>query len=144
MNTSSETEHPKAARRLGPTLAVAAVVVLALVVVAYIMFPVVFFALAKTQIVIRNGTDTMLADVKIVLYDAGSKSSTTKILEQLKPGEERAIRVGTDTSVSISFVLDGTNHGHKEYVDLWTGETYAFEIQPDGSVRSGYRKHTID
>ena len=144
MNTSSETEHPKAARRLGPTLAVAAVVVLALVVVAYIMFPVVFFALAKTQIVIRNGTDTMLADVKIVLYDAGSKSSTTKILEQLKPGEERAIRVGTDTSVSISFVLDDTKHGHKEYVDLWTGETYAFEIQPDGSVRSGYRKHTID
>jgi hypothetical protein len=144
MNTSSETEHPTAARRLGPMLAVAAVVVLALVVVAYIMFPVVFFALAKTQIVIRNGTDTTLADVEIVLDDINSKSSTTRILGQLAPGEKRAIRVGTDTFVRISFVLDGTKHVHKEYVDLWVGETYAFEIQPDGSVSSGYGKHTID
>jgi len=138
MTTSSETEHPKAARRLGTTLAVAAVVVLVLALVAYKMLPFVFFALAKTQIVIRNGTDTTLADVEIVLDDSNGKGTTTRIIEQLKPGEERALRAGTDTSVRISFVLAGTRHVHKESVDLFRGETYAFEIQPDGSVSSGH------
>jgi len=146
MTTSSETEQPKAARRLGTTLVVAVVLVLALALVAYKMLPFVFFSLVKTQIVVRNGTDTTLVDVEIVLDDVGGKTSTTKNLERLKPGEERALRVGTDTSLRISFVLDGTRQVHKEYVDLWTGETYAFEIQTDGSVSSGYDhgKRTAD
>ena len=145
MTTSSETEQPKAAQRWG-TILVVAVVVLALALVAYKMLPLVFFSLAKTQIVIRNGADTTLIDVEIVLDDVGNKTSTTKNLAQLRPGEERALRAGQDTSVRITFVLDGARHVHKEFVDLWTGETYAFEIQPDGSVSSGYDhgKRTAD
>ena len=40
---------------------------------------------------------------------------------------------------ALAFTLRGSKRETKRFsLDLWTGEGWIFEIQPDGSVKEGY------
>jgi len=133
---STENQPPQASRRPAGRLVLLAVLVLLLAGAGYLAAVRHFFG--RTQIVVRNRTAKTLSGVEVRLdyCDAGSR---TERWEEFSPGEQRTIRPQRfDLRVRLDFVLAARRHVHEEGVDLWSGETYAFEIQPDGSVRSGY------
>lgn len=114
-------------------------VVLLLMILALLTTPLLFLSRsAETSVALRNrGTET-IESVWMVL-DYHGIEGTEQRWDELGAGEERAIRPKKkDLTVSLSYVLNGRKHTHEEGVDLWTGETFAFEVQPDGTVRSGY------
>lgn len=89
-------------------------------------------------VVVRNSTPHRLAIVEAVLEYPGG-GTTTERFGDLGPGEERAFSpAANDFRVRLLFVLGGREYVHHDTVDLWRGETYLFDIQPNGSVVTGY------
>ena len=130
-------EHP----RLRPVLRIAGAVlaiVLLLPFVLHFLLPAAFFGLHPTRVAVRNQSAGTVSSLELTLkYVTGG--STTRRIDALAPGRELAVEPDKlDIWVTLSFALDGAIYTHEATVDLWTGETYAFEIQPDGSISSGH------
>lgn len=89
---------------------------------------------------IRNLSGQTITDVVLELRDTQTAWSVTKRTATLKPGESLRVRhTHRDTKAVVTFVVAGRSFRHDEgYVDLWTGEGWRFDIQPDGAVTSGY------
>ena len=91
---------------------------------------------------VRNLRGRAVTEVVLQLRDHNISSSwgVIKRTATLEPGESLRVRhTHNDTTVVVEFVLGGRTFRHDEgYVDLWTGEGYRFDIQPDGTVKSGY------
>ena len=91
-----------------------------------------------TKIVLRNVSSQTVYDVEVSLRYSGQKRPATR-MESLGPGQTITIvREERDVYVWLDFVLAGSKHHHEEGVDLWTGQTYVFDIQDDGSVNPHY------
>jgi hypothetical protein len=89
---------------------------------------------------IRNLSGQTVTDVVLQLRDHQTDWAITKRVASLKPGESLRVRHShNDTRAVVEFAIAGRSIRHEEgYIDLWTGEGWCFDIQPDGSVTSGY------
>jgi hypothetical protein len=97
-----------------------------------------FVLFGPPKVVVRNDSAKTLSDLEVGLSYSGGPSKV-KHLDRLKPRGACRMRAEAEVvQVRITFVLDGRTHVHEEQFDLWRGETYSFEIEADGSVRSGY------
>jgi hypothetical protein len=89
---------------------------------------------------IRNSSGVQVRDVVLVLREYDGEWSLQRRAATLNPGESITIRHGkNDLKAHLQYVIRGREHEHTEkYIDLWTGEGWVFDIQPDGTVVSGY------
>ena len=95
-------------------------------------------AFSRTRLVVRNATPGVLDLVEIVLERPGTRAKR-HAFDQVEPGTEHAVPFEPgDLTVRMRFVTAGGEHAHREYVDLWSGETYRLVIGPDATVSSGY------
>lgn len=94
------------------------------------------------RLVVRNASGRPLARVELCFGPARGES-TLRRLETLGPGECLVLRHGiNDLGASLRFDWDGSPRGvEADYIDLWTGEGWVFEVQADGSVKQGYDHH---
>jgi|GEM_PF-2120401 len=93
---------------------------------------------ARTEI--RNLSGKTITEAVLKLRDIQTDWSVTKRAATLKPGESLRIRhTHRDTKAVVTFVVAGRSYRHEDgYIDLWTGEGWRFDIQPDGEVVSGH------
>jgi hypothetical protein len=91
------------------------------------------------RLVIRNLGRTQAAGLHVELSYPG-KPTTSFSRAVLLPGESWMVRHGYhDSRVALRFSSGGATRSFvAPYVDLWTGEGWVLEIQPDGSVKQGY------
>jgi len=61
-------------------------------------------------------------------------------VSRLEPDDDVVIRHGiNDFGVDLVFRMSEKEYQHSEpYVDLWKGEGWVIDVQPDGSAKSGY------
>jgi hypothetical protein len=90
------------------------------------------------RFIIRNASGVDLDNVKLTIgYGSDNKSWTMPRL--MAGSSETMIHEFNDLSAGLTFEIDGAerrfDNGH---IDLWTGEGWVFEIQPDGSVKEEY------
>jgi hypothetical protein len=89
---------------------------------------------------IRNVCGKTVTDVVLQLQDHQTEWTVSKRVARLEPGESlRVYHSHNDTRAIVEFAIAGRRFRHQErYIDLWTGEGWCFDIQPDGTVSSGY------
>ena len=89
---------------------------------------------------IRNLSGETITDVMLQLHDHQTDWAITKRIATLKPGESLRVRHWHhDTRAVVEFVIAGQKFRHEEAsIDLWSGEGWRFDIQPSGTVSSGY------
>src|SRR4029453_16517487 len=93
----------------------------------------------SNRIVIRNYSGVEVRNIRVVLAYPGSEPFA-RSLASLRSGQAHVIHHHfNDSRASLEFEW-GTQSKSLEvpYIDLWTGEGWVFEIQPDGSVKQGY------
>jgi hypothetical protein len=93
----------------------------------------------SNRIVIRNYSDVEVRNIRIILAYTGS-APLTRSVASLPSGQAHVVHHHFhDSRASLEFEW-GTQSKSLEvpYIDLWTGEGWVFEIQPDGSVKQGY------
>ncbi|MBL9170848.1 MAG: hypothetical protein JNN07_24160 [Verrucomicrobiales bacterium] len=105
-------------------------------------FGVFLFVWPPDHTEVRNQSGQTVTDVVLQLRDHNSNSSwgVTRRAATLEPGESLRVRHShNDSTAVVEFGLGGRRFRHDNgYVDLWAGEGYRFDIQPDGSVKAGY------
>lgn len=99
-----------------------------------------FFLGRSERTELRNLSGQTITNVVLELRDFDGDWSVTKRKTSLKPGASLRVRHShTDTKAEVTFAIAGRAFRHKEeYIDLWTGEGWRFDIQPDGKVVAGY------
>jgi hypothetical protein len=98
-------------------------------------------ASSRMKVVVRNGGESEIRNVHLVLRDLDGVWMIEREAAILAPGEEIVIgHRQTDLRAESTFTnATGRECVHREgYIDLWTGEGWLIEIQPDGTVKSGY------
>ena len=115
-----------------PLLLVALLVVAGIVCAAELLF--------FHRVVVRNSSGGPVADVRLVVETFDGKWSLSKNIRSLKPGQSITVRHRkNDTKAVLRYVIEGSLRKHEEiYIDFWMGEGWMFDIQPDGTVKSGY------
>jgi len=123
-------------RRLSNIRWLAVVLLLVLVAVGSLFV----FRRVNERTEIRNSSGQTITNVVLELCDIQTAWSVTKSVRALGPGESvRVYHTHRDTKAVVTFALAGRKLRHDEaYIDLWTGEGWRFDIQPDGTVASGY------
>jgi hypothetical protein len=103
------------------------------------IFPVLFIAWPDHTDV-RNLSGQTVTNVVFELRDYQTDWFVTRHIASLRPGGSIRIRHWhNDTKAVLQFGIAGRRFRHEEgYMDLWTGEGWRFDIQPDGTVESGY------
>jgi hypothetical protein len=98
------------------------------------------FAWPANYTEIRNLSGQMVTDVVLELRDHQTEWAVTERVASLRPGGLVRIRHShSDTSAVLQFGIGGQRFRHDDgYIDLWAGEGWRFDIQPDGTVKSGY------
>jgi hypothetical protein len=101
---------------------------------------------SRNRAVVLNSTGSEVTDVDLLLSEFGGKATVSKKAASLASGKRLAVRHGmNDLRVVLRFTTGGTPHEHtEEYVDLWTGQGWVLDIQPDGTVKSGYEGQRTD
>jgi hypothetical protein len=92
------------------------------------------------RLMIRNSSGASVVNVRLVLSRTNGDVYFIREIPLLEPGELISYRHGlNDSSAEIRFDIAGSSHSYREKViDLWTGEGWVFDVQPDGHVRSWY------
>jgi hypothetical protein len=50
-----------------------------------------------------------------------------------------------DSRAHLTFQVKGSQHSFDaHFIDLWRGEGWVFEIQPDGTVKQGYEHAGVE
>jgi hypothetical protein len=98
----------------------------------------VYRARAIHHIEVRNVAGQRVTDLVVQLRDVQSSWAMTRKVASLEPGEIFRIRhARNDTSAGIEFAIAGQKFRHEqEYIDLWTGEGWRFDLQSNGVVTS--------
>jgi hypothetical protein len=136
---------PEQKTRMGTADRVFRAILISLVVGILVVAGVVAFALfflTRNSIVVVNESGQPLHNVTVD-YEIYGQPEQFRVLEQklLQPGEEMAhSHRYNDLTVTLSFTLKGKEMHHTQFVDLWTGETYVFRVQPDGTVTSKHER----
>lgn len=99
-----------------------------------------FFLGRPERTEIRNLSGLTITNVVLELRDYRSDWSVIKRKTSLKPGASLRVRHShTDIKAVVTFAIAGRAFRDEEgYIDLWTGEGWRFDIQPDGKVVAGY------
>lgn len=92
------------------------------------------------RLIVRNSSGVDVKDVTLSVEDLGGKWHASKSATLLKPGASLIIRHSkNDTTAKLAYTINGTSRVYEQkYIDLWTGEGWLFDIQPDGSIRGTY------
>ncbi len=90
--------------------------------------------------IVRNSSGVAVSSVVLILRDLDGGWSLQKTIPSLQPGENITVRHGkNDTSAELRYGIRGTSREHREaYIDLWRGEGWVFDVQSNGTVKSGY------
>jgi hypothetical protein len=116
------------------------IIVTSSILVAVVAFLCVYELYFANRLVVRNSSGVDVKDVTLSVQDLDGKWHASKSATLLKPGASLVIRHSkNDTRAELAYTINGTSRVYKQnYIDLWTGEEWLFDIQPDGSVQSGY------
>lgn len=101
------------------------------------------------RMTVRNSSGSRVDDLQVTLQvfyhvarpkGSGPPYSETHTTPTLTAGDAFAVRHGlSDFSTKLRFSLAGRAYEYEEeYIDLWTGEGWVFEIQENGAVSSSY------
>lgn len=105
-----------------------------LVLVAFAVF---FFAWYPNHTEVRNMSGRTITDVVLELRDRRTDWAVGKTAATLSPGEGVKIRHShNDATAVIQFGMDGQRFRYEEAIELWTGEGWRSDIQPDGTLKS--------
>jgi hypothetical protein len=100
----------------------------------------------QERAIVRNSTGAEMTDINLILQRHGGTDSLSKSAVSLPDGESLVVEHSMlDLSVQLSYRIAGASYEHCEaYVDLWAGEGWLLDVQPDGTVRSrhDYPEHT--
>lgn len=91
--------------------------------------------------VVHNSTPHELRDVELLLLQSttGRTVVSQKVASILPGSSVRFRHREQDLKASLTFTHAGkTQTFHQPYVDFWTGESWVFNIRPDGTVSTGY------
>jgi len=90
--------------------------------------------------IVRNSSGVPVSSIVLVLRNLDGTWSVDKTAARLPPGETITVRHGkNDTNAELRHVIRGALHAHREAcIGLWRGEGWVFDIQPDGTMKSGY------
>lgn len=112
------------------------VLLFAVVVGTFILLPALLW---PNRVMIRNASGQQLENVRLVLSDLNGNTILTRDVAHLGPDSSIVCRHDyNDFGAELRFVLaNGEYRFDKPLIDLWRGEGYVFEIQPDGSVEAG-------
>lgn len=99
-----------------------------------------YYLIHPNRAVIRNRSGAELHDVHLVLRDLQDKVYLEERMDRLAPRDEIVFRHGhNDSRGKLRFLLKDQQHSFdEEYIDLWTGEGWVFEILDDGKVQTNY------
>lgn len=92
------------------------------------------------RVFIYNSSGSVVTDIHLVLSKSRNGQFLKKTIMLLPAGEKAFVEFrATDLSVRLEFELGGKKFAvEEEYIDLWIGEGWAFEILQNGSVVAGY------
>jgi len=92
------------------------------------------------RLIVRNSSGKALDDVHLNIRSKNGHQAIQRDVLSLEPGCNVVVRHGmNDSSLDMVFSKSGKEYKHSEpYIDLWTGEGWVIEVQPDGTVTSGY------
>lgn len=92
---------------------------------------------------VRNHSGVEVRDLQFVLSNMQGAEVARMASGSLAPGALLStFSVLADSRAEWSFTLRGTRvSGSENYIDLWAGENWVFEIEDDGSVRSSDGRH---
>ncbi len=129
-----DSDSNRASRRL--LLGIATVVILGAA-----LYAIFGWRFGTQRLIVRNASGVEIADVRLDIVELDGAGARSRRAERLAPGEQVLLRHGMrDLSVDVTFVLNGAAYQvHEPYIDLWTGEGWVVEIQPDGSATTGYQ-----
>jgi hypothetical protein len=107
---------------------------------------VAFFAWAGSwlaypnRLILRNASGSDLTEVRLWISDTKGNVVHQFSATRLGAGSSETIWHGlNDSSVRLVFQINGAERQFDNpYIDLWTGEGWALEIQPDGSMKEEY------
>ena len=90
--------------------------------------------------IVRNSSGATLDDVHLTIRSLDGARTIEKHVRSLGPSRAITVRHGmNDSSIDLVFGKGGKEHTSSvPYVDLWRGESWILDVQPDGTVRSGY------
>ncbi len=96
--------------------------------------------LRPNRVTVRNLSGRTVANVTLELRSLDGDWKLTRHESSLPPGRSLRLRHSqNDTRGWLRFRIDDAEREHEEtYIDLWTGEGWLLDIQPDGAVESGY------
>ena len=87
--------------------------------------------------IIQNSSDWELQDVTLVMTDLDGRVFLNKHVRRLAPGEKIVYRHGhNDSRAELHYTHRGKSRTQTfGYIDLWTGESAVFLVEPGGSAR---------
>jgi len=91
------------------------------------------------SILVRNMSGSVLEDVTVRL-SWNDELILEERIPSIAPGESHRIpHRFNDSRGELTFVVQGERHSFaSEYIDLWTGETWVFEVRPGHTVADGH------
>lgn len=94
----------------------------------------------SNRFVLRNASGTTLGEIHVVARHLDGRVAIDRTLVSLAAGSSTTIRHAlNDSRVTLDFqMLGALRHLDLGYIDLWKGEGWVMEVQPDGSVQQGY------
>jgi hypothetical protein len=94
---------------------------------------------SSNRLIVRNAAGVELKSVQVDLRLSGG-NTLGRTLASLPPGQSLVINhEANDSTVTLRFALRESPRTHvTPYIDLWRGEGWVLEIQPDGAVKEGY------
>ena len=135
---STTTQPPKPKRRWYQFSLLTLLVALTL---ACVGFALLQLTLNPNSTEVRNSSGVPIDDVRLELsytdYYTGHRFIERGV--SLQAGESTVLwHSMNDSFAELRFTLGETQHQHEAYLDLWTGQRWLFDIQPDGTVKEGY------
>ena len=109
--------------------------------VVHVAVPLIFYG--GPWITIVNRTGTKITGAKFTWHDPEETYSKSVRFEEFEPDEQRTFRIGeTDPRITLTYSQEGQQYRHEECMDLWTSETFSFELRANGEVKSGHVTNT--
>ena len=92
------------------------------------------------RVIVRNSSGRTLDSVHLTLRSTDGIQTQERDIPSLEPDREVVVRHGmNDSSLDVVFRRSGKEYKYSEpYIDLWRGEGWVIDVQPDGTVKSGY------
>ena len=106
----------------------------------------IFWFGAPSRTILRNSSGETITSIRLVVQEHSGSKTFSRNVQSLAPGESVVLRHNlNDSKVRLAFTLGNTSKEHVEdYVDLWRGECWLIDVQPEGKIQSGYESSKND